>query len=90
MENTEMSCASGMATTSSSGSTLLSIPREPIKFISELTGYTAGVPVVVSPGICIHKFLKVTSSLMELTRLRIVLTWCMAILVVDLHVACVT
>ena len=27
---------------------------------------------------------------MELTRLRIVLTWCMALLVVNLHVACVT
>ena len=31
-----------------------------------------------------------TSTLTELTRLRIVLTWCMALLVVNLHVACVT
>ena len=36
----------------------MSVPREPIKFIGELTGYTEGVPVVVSPGICIHKVLR--------------------------------
>ena len=69
---------------------LMSIPREPIKFIGELSGYTERVPVVVSPGICIHKVLRVTSSLTELTRLRIVPTWCMALLLVNLHVACVT
>ena len=33
---TEMSCASGMATTSSSVSTLLSIPRRPIKLFVSL------------------------------------------------------
>ena len=80
----------GTATTSSSSSTLTSIPREPIKIIGELTGFSDGVPVVVSPGICIHKVFRVTSSLMELTRFRIVPTWCMALLLVNLHVACVT
>ena len=82
-----MSCASGTATTSSSGSTLMNIPREPIKIIGELTGSSEGVPVVVSLGICIHKVLKVTSSLMKLTRVRIVLTWCVALLLVNFRVA---
>ena len=41
----------------------------------------------MSPGICIHKVLRVTSSLMKLTRLRIVLTWCVALLLVIFRVA---
>ena len=90
MDITEMSCASGTATTSSSGSTLMCIPEDPIKFICVLTGFTAAVPVVVRPGVCVHNVLAVTSSLLVPTRLRIVLTWCMALLVVVLHVACVS
>ena len=30
------------------------IPKDPIKFIFEFTGFTAAVPVVVRPGVCIH------------------------------------
>ena len=90
MDITEMSCASGTATTSSSGSTLMCIPKDPNKFIFEFTGFTAAVPVVVRPGVCIHNVLSVTFSLLVPTRLRIMLTWCMALLVVVLHVACVS
>ena len=90
MDITEVSCASGSATTSSSGSTLMCIPKDPIKFIFELTGFTAAVPVVVRPGVYIHNALSVPSSLLVPARLRIMLTWCMALLVIVLHMACVS
>ena len=45
-----------------------------IKFIGELTVYTAGVPVVGYPGVCNHEVRRVTSPLMGATRLQTVLT----------------
>ena len=41
--------------TSSTGATLVSLPRGPIKFIGELTVYTEGAPVAGYPGVCNHE-----------------------------------
>lgn len=77
---------SGTATTSASGATLVGIPRGPVKLVGELTGYTPGEPVVVYPEVCNHEVPLVMSPVMQATGWRIVLTWGMAPLDVDLHV----
>ena len=62
--------------------------RGQAKLVEKPAGYTAGDPVVVYAEVCNHKVPRVMSPMMQATRLRIVLTWNRAPLVVDLHVAC--
>ena len=45
----------------------------PDKLVEKLAGYTAGEPVIVYTEMCNHKVPRVTSPMMQATRLRIVL-----------------
>ena len=53
---------SGTATTSATGATVVGVPRGPVKLVGELTGYTAGEPVVVYLEVCNHEVLLVITS----------------------------
>jgi len=77
---------SGTATTSATGATVVGVPRGPVKLVGELTGYTAGEPVVVYPEVCNHEVPLVMSPVMQATGWRIVLTWSMAAFDVDFYV----
>ena len=57
---------SGHATTSSTGATLVSFPRRPLKFIGELTGYTAEISPAGDVTMC---------SLEIWLLLLLILTW---------------
>ena len=77
---------SGTATTSATGATVVGVPRGPVKLVGELTGCTAGEPVVVYPEVCNHEVPLVMSPVMQATGWRIVLTWSMAPFDVDFYV----
>ena len=64
----------GTARTSSTVAALLDVPRGLFKLIGELTVHTAGGPVVGFMEVCNHKVPRVTASMLQATRLRIVLT----------------
>ena len=77
---------SGTATTSSACASLVDFPRGLVNLVGELSGKMAGEPVVVCPEVCNHEVPLVMSPVMQATGFRIVLTWSMAPLNVDLHV----
>jgi len=77
---------SGTATTSETGATLVGVPSGPVKLVAEHSGYTPGEQVIVYPETCEREVPLIMSPVMQATGWRIVLTWSMEPLDVDLHV----